>query len=303
MAGSPDLDLRKLRYFVTVAEELHFGRAAQKAFIAQPALSRHIKQLEQQLGVELLTRTSRRVTLTDAGRQLAEDARSLLAAADATRERVIHAAQAQRLTVGFFTGDLTLAPAMRMFAGSHPDVAVDVHRIYWDDQTRGVLDGSVDLALVHLPIDDEGLELEPLHTEPRFAILAADHPLADRDSVGIEELADDPVILHHGATAAWEAFHNFDPRPDGRAARRGPEVTCLEEKLEVVAAGRAISFLPRSAAAGIPLQPGVVAVRVSDMPPTQVSIAWSAERENPLVLDFVEVARLCGSPAAASGRG
>jgi DNA-binding transcriptional LysR family regulator len=303
MEGSPELDLRKLRYFVTLAEELHFGRAAQKAFIAQPALSRNIKQLEQQLGVELLTRTSRRVALTDAGRQLAEDAQTLLAAADATRERVSRAAQARRLTVGFFTGDLTLAPAMRMFAGSHPDVAVDVHRIYWHDQTRGVLDGSIDLALVHLPIDDQGLQLEPLHTEPRFAILAADHPLAGRDSVGIEELGDDPVVLHHGASAAWEAFHNLDPRPDGRAARPGPEVTCLEEKLEVVAAGRAISFLPESAAAGIPLQPGVVAVPVVDMPPTQVSIAWSAERENPLVREFVEVALLCGSPAAASGRG
>jgi len=80
-------------------------------------------------------------------------------------------------------------------------------------------------------------------------------------------------------------------------------VTCLEEKLEVVAAARAIRFLPESAAAGIPLQPGVVAVPIGDMPPTEVSIAWSAERENPLVLEFVEVARVCGSPVAASARG
>jgi DNA-binding transcriptional LysR family regulator len=299
MEGS-ELDLRRLRYFLTLAEELHFGRAAQRAFIAQPALSRHIKRLEEQLGVELLTRSSRRVALTDAGHQLAEDARTLLTVADAARERVSRAGQDRRLTVGFFTGDLTLAPAMRMFAESRPDVAVDVRRIYWDDQVRGVLDGSIDLALVHVPIDDQGLNVEPLHTEPRFAILAPDHPLADRDSVSIAELGDDRVVLHQGASAAWEAFHNLDPRPDGRAARPGPLVTCLEEKLEVVAAGRAISFLPESAAAGVALEPQVVAVRVTDMPPTQVSIAWSAERESPLVLEFVDVARVCGRSAAST---
>jgi DNA-binding transcriptional LysR family regulator len=286
-SGSPELDLRKLRYFVAVAEDLHFGRAAERLFVAQPALSRQISQLEQSLGVALFTRTSRHVELTDAGHQLLEDAVPLLAAAGTARSRAIRAAQTRHtLAVGFFIGDATVTRAIRTFEIGHPDVAVEVRRIYWSDQTTVLLDGSVDVAIVHLPIDDRGLRVQRLHTEPRVAVLPADHPLAGRQRVSITELRDDPVIQHEGAAPAWEAFHNFDPRPDGRAARPGPVVTCIEEKLEQIAAGRAISFLPRSAAALIPLQPGVVAVEMTDMPPTEVCVAWNAERETPLVLAF-----------------
>ncbi len=291
----PELDLKRLRYFVTLAEELHFGRAAQRAFIAQPALSRTIKQLEDQFGVPLFTRSSRRVELTGAGRQLAEDARSLLASADAMCERVLRAADAPTsLTVGFFTGDNTLGGAMREFTARHPETVIAVRRIYWHDQTRAVLDGTVDAALVHLPIDDEGLRFELLHSEPRYAVLAADHPLAGAAEVSIHDLQQDPVVLHHGASPAWEAFHNFDPRPDGRAARRGPEVTCLEEKLEVIATGHAISFLPASTRFWLNTQSGLASVLVTDMPPTEVGVAWSVEREDELVLDFVAVVRACG---------
>ena len=302
-APLPELDLKRLRYFVILAEELHFGRAAQRAFIAQPALSRTIKQLEDQLGVPLFTRSSRHVELTDAGRQLADDARSLLASADAMCERVLRAAEAPAsLTVGFFTGDNTLGGAMREFTAVHPETVIAVRRIYWHNQTRAVLDGTVDVALVHLPIDDEGLRFELLHSEPRYAVLAADHPLADAGRVSIHDLQQDPVVLHHGASPAWEAFHNFDPRPDGRAARRGPEVTCLEEKLEVIATGHAISFLPESTASWLKTQSGIASILVTDMPPTEVGVAWSIEREDQVVLDFVSVLRRCGgTPSDAAG--
>lgn len=302
-APLPDLDLKRLRYFVTLAEELHFGRAAQRAFIAQPALSRTIRQLEDQFGVPLFTRSSRRVELTSAGRQLAADARALLASADAVCERVLRAADAPAsLTVGFFTGDNTLGGAMREFTAVHPETVVAVRRIYWHNQTRAVLDGTVDVALVHLPIDDEGLRFELLHSEQRYAILAADHPLAGAAEVSIHDLQRDPVVLHHGASPAWEAFHNFDPRPDGRAARRGPEVTCLEEKLEVIATGHAISFLPASTASWLKTQSGVATVLVTDMPPTEVGVAWSVEREDEMILDFVSVVHACGDapPHAAA---
>jgi DNA-binding transcriptional LysR family regulator len=300
LAAAPELDLRKLRYFVAVAEELHFGRAAERTFVAQPVLSRQISQLEQQLGVLLLTRTSRHVELTDAGRQLLEDAPALLACAGATRERTIRAAQAPRsLAVGFYIGDSTLTPSLQAFETSHPDVTVEVRRIYWHDQTRRVLDGEIDVALVHLPIDDEGISLRQLHREPRVVILAADHELAGRTELTLAELPDDPVVMHRAASPAWEAFHNADPRPDGRAVRRGPEVTCLEEKLEHVAAGRAISFLPASAATMIALQPGVAAVPVTDMLPTKVCAAWCAERWTPLIEAFVSTAARCAPEAVA----
>src|ERR1700712_2775545 len=127
-----DLALRKLRYFVAVAETLHFGRAADELHIAQPALSRQIRALEQDLGTPLLTRNSHGVALTEAGSQLLTDAGPLLASADAVRRRVTAAARGrQGLMVGFRAG-IPVTPAVQRFATRHPDVLVDVQRIDWD---------------------------------------------------------------------------------------------------------------------------------------------------------------------------
>ena len=136
-----DLDLRKLRYFVAVADRLHFGRAAEELHIAQPVLSRQIRALEQDLGTPLLTRDSHGVALTDAGRQLLTDAGPLLASAHAARLRVTVAARGnRRLMVGFRAG-VAVSPAVQRFAVRHPDVLVDVQRIEWDDQAAMLLDG------------------------------------------------------------------------------------------------------------------------------------------------------------------
>jgi DNA-binding transcriptional LysR family regulator len=294
--GQLDLDLRKCRYFVAVAEELHFGRAAERLYVAQPVLSRQIQKLEQELGVTLFERTSRNVALTNAGRQLLDEAVPLLAASDAVRRRVRQAAEARpTLTVGFFIGDATVTRAIRLFRERRPDVTTQVRRIYWSDQAQVLLDGAADVAFVHLPIDERGLELRPLYAEARVALVAADHPLAGRAEIGVDEVRDDPVVLHRGASAAWEAFHNLDPRPDGHVPPRGPTVSNLEEKLEQVASGAAISFLPVSVAAAAHVQPGVATVPVRDIPPTQVCLAWNATRETPLVVGFAEAAReACG---------
>jgi DNA-binding transcriptional LysR family regulator len=166
---------------------------------------------------------------------------------------------------------------------------VDVVRIYWHDQTDSLLDGRVDVALLHLPVTTAGLKLVPLYDAPRVALLPRNHPLADRQEVSITDLANDPVILHRGASPAWEAFHNTDPRPDGSHPRSGPVVSNIEEKLEQVAAGRAISFLPVSAAVAITLQPDVVVVPVTDIPPTHVCLAWSVEAESELIRTFVSL--------------
>jgi DNA-binding transcriptional LysR family regulator len=282
--GAP-LDLRKLRYFVAVAEELHFGRAAERLYIAQPVLSRQIRKLEQELGVELLVRTSRSVALTPAGLQLMEEAKSLLAAADATRRRIGNVANDQAvLTIGFFIGDEFTA-ARRAFSARHPYVAIKLHRTYWNDQTDLLREGRVDVAFVHLPVDERELELVPVRSEPRVAVLPVGHPAAGKEEISISELADDAVILQRGATAAWQAFHNVDPRPDGRQPRSGPAVDNLEEKLQHVAAGRAISFVPACVAAAV-VQPDVVYVPVNDIAPIQICLAWRASHPSPLVTSF-----------------
>jgi DNA-binding transcriptional LysR family regulator len=285
-AGQP-LDLRRLRYFVAVAEELHFGRAALRLYIAQPVLSRHIRKLEQELSTQLFVRDSHNVRLTPAGERLLEEGRQLLAAADAARRRMQGAALGEAtLTVGFFVGDY-FTPALVAFSERRPEVTVALLRIYWHDQIEVLHSGRADVAFVHGPVDPTDLELLPVRAEPRVAVLPATHPLAARPEISIEELTEEPVIEQHGAPPAWEAFHNVDPRPDGSSPRRGPRVDNIEEKLQLVAAGRAISFLPASAAAAV-VHAGVAFVPVSDIPPIQISLAWTAGRGSGVIEDFVD---------------
>jgi DNA-binding transcriptional LysR family regulator len=286
-----DLDLRKLRYFVAVAECLHFGQAAERLYIAQPVLSRQIRKLEQELGAELFVRSSRRVELTEVGRQLLSEARPLLAAADAAGRRVRRATQGLwPLAVGFFIGD-PISRLVRAFRLAHPEIAVEVQRIYWMDQPRVLLDRTLDLSLVHLPIDEEGLVLTRLYSSPRVALLPSSHHLAGRAGIGIAELANDPVIRHRGADPVWEAWHNVDPRPDGRRPRHGSIVANLEEKLAAISAGEAVSIIPQSAAAAMHMPPEIAAIPVVDVPPVEICLARKAEHVSDGIAAFADTAR------------
>jgi DNA-binding transcriptional LysR family regulator len=299
-SAGPPLDLRRLRYFVAVAEELHFGRAAARLYITQPVLSRQIRLLEQELGTKLLERSPRNVTLTVPGQQLLEDGRMLLAAAEAARRRCVASAEAHpTLTIGFW-GHEWIAPALRGFAAEFPGVDTRLHRIAWDDQIDVIHDGRVDVAFVALPVDARALELLPFQTDQRVAALPADHPCADRSEIGIEDLADDPVIVQGGATDEWNAFHNVDPRPDGTRPRPGPVANNFQEKLELVAAGAAVSFLPESVARHY-IPPGVIYVPVRDIPPIEICIAWKPERSSPLVDGFIRAVRSSATTSSTQG--
>jgi DNA-binding transcriptional LysR family regulator len=184
-----DVDLRKIRYFVAVADNLHFRKAAEELHIAQPALSRSIGALERELGTQLFVRDKRSVILTPAGRQLLDDAGPLLAAADATRRRVQRAGRgAHHLVVGFRAGIL-VTPAVRALSAERPEVTVEVQRLEWDDQEEHILSGRVDVAYVRQPIRERGLRLVPLFAERRLAALPADHPLAQRAGLSTADLA------------------------------------------------------------------------------------------------------------------
>ncbi|WUH94846.1 LysR substrate-binding domain-containing protein [Streptomyces sp. NBC_00433] len=279
-----DLDLRKLRYFVAVAERLHFGRAAEDLLIAQPALSRQIRALEKELRAELFVRDSHRVALTAAGRQLLDDAGPLLAAADAARRRVGRVAQgAGRLVVGFRTG-IRVTEAVRAFGAAHPGVSVEVRRLEWDDQAEAVLDGRVDVAYVRLPVVEPGLALTPLYGEPRMAALPAGHPLAARERLTAADLAAQTEILH------------LCVNPEAADPRQPSAVRTVEEKLEYVAAGRGVTCLPRSAAL-LHRRPDVVYRPVADLPQDQVALARPARRPAPLAAAFAAAALRAGPPA------
>jgi DNA-binding transcriptional LysR family regulator len=268
-ASPQPLDLRKLGYFVAVAEELHFGHAAERVHLSQSVLSRSISRLEREIGTKLLVRDFARRRAHDLGTGL------------------------QGLTVGFFVGD-AVAPAIRAFHGRRPHVEVSLLRVYWHNQVDVLRDGRADVGFVHLPVTEHGLELMPVRREPRVALLPASHPRAAQETVTIAELADDPVIRQGGADPAWEAFHNVDPRPDGHHPIPGPTVWNIEEKFEHVAAGRGIGLVPASAAAAY-AQPGVVARQITDIPPIQVCLAWLQVRASDLIADFAASVRTAES--------
>jgi DNA-binding transcriptional LysR family regulator len=284
------LDLRKLAYFVAVAEDLHFGHAAQRVHVSQPVLSRAVSSLERELDTQLLQRDTRHVALTAAGRQLLEDGRPLLASAEATRRRTHDLAMgAERLTVGFMVGD-AVAPAASAFRARRPEVEVALLRVSWHDQVDVLRDGRADLCFLHLPIAQEGLTLMPVREEACVALLPGEHALAAQESVTIKDLSDDPVICQGGADPEWQAFHDVDPRSDGRHPREGPTVWNIEEKFEHVAAGRGIGLAPASAAA-VYSRRGVVWRPVADIPPLQICLGWLEARSSDVITDFAATVR------------
>jgi DNA-binding transcriptional LysR family regulator len=278
-----DLDLRRVRSFVAVAERLHFRRAAEELHITQPALTRQVAALERDLGVTLLQRDKRSVALTPAGRQLLGDARPLLAAADAARRRAQRAERGgRRLVVGFRSG---IAPtgAIRAFAAVEPEVAVSVRRLEWDDQEDLIRSGRVDVGFVRSPIDGRGLRLVPLTQEPRLAALPAGHPLAGAAELREAQLADERHLRYLESPA------------DGAD---GPRLRSVEEKLEHVAAGAGIILLPRSATRYYSRR-DVVYVPVVDAEPDQVWLATESVRRSRALTRFIAAAQ--GEAASAVG--
>ncbi len=267
-----ELDLTKLRAFVTLAEHLHFGRAAEALHLTQPGLSRQIQTLERQLGARLLERDRRNVALTEAGRQLLEDAVPLLEAVNATRQRVARAARGpRRLVIGFRAGVIP-TPAITALCELHPDLVVDVKRLEWDDQELNLLSGDVDIAYVRQPITERALRLIPLYHERRLVALRRDHPLAEADELWQRDIADERHLRY------------LQPLRPG-----GTPIRSVEEKLEHVAAGHGIIVLPLSATRHY-TRPEVVYVPVVDAQPDQVFLAFVAHRESGLLEDFVAAA-------------
>jgi DNA-binding transcriptional LysR family regulator len=224
-----DLDTRKLRYFVAVAQRLHFGKAAAALYITQPALSRQIRRFEQEVGVELFERNSRQVRLTPAGQRLAEEGARLLADSEATVARARRTVAGELcLTVGFILG-MDLTAVLAQFARARPDVEVQLQRLRWWNHAAALRDGRVDAGFVRLPLSPDGPEVCELYTEPVCVTLPITHPLAGQASAHIADLAGEPVLLYADAQPEWNAFWAYDPRPGGCHPPPGPEVHDMEE--------------------------------------------------------------------------
>jgi DNA-binding transcriptional LysR family regulator len=290
-------DFRALRYFVAVAEELHFTRAAERLYIAQPALSEQIRRLEGELGVELLRRTTRKVELTAAGEEFLSRARRILAEADEALAEASRAARGETGRIRVATGataGLELVPqVLRAFREARPLVHVDLRQSDWEDYTAGLRDGSADAAFLWLPFEQEGLSFATLHVEPRVVALAAGHPLAAERELRVEQFVDEPwpwVDTHPLAAAFWTLA---DYR-GGAAAQRGPTIRSMEGMLEAVRAGLCVATVPRSQAE-VSALPGIAFREAADLTPATLALAWPTAGQTPVVQALVEIARRVAS--------
>jgi DNA-binding transcriptional LysR family regulator len=301
-----DVDLRKLRYFLAVAEELHFGRAAERLHIAQPVLSRQIRALEGELGTELFMRDRRHTVLTAAGEQLVDEAGPLLAGADALLRRVRAAGEGvTRFTIGFMPG-ITLTPVVRLLRERRPGLDVRMLRTSWNDQVEVLHDARADVGIIRLPIDPAGLEIRPLYTEPRLVVVPSAHRLAGKEAIHVADLAADHLLQDPDAVPEWR-----DIAVELRTGKRRPVpvIHSVEEKLELVAGGQGIAVIPASTA-NFYTRPGIEAIPVEDLGPNHVAAAWPTGRTTPLIEEFVEAAAAllpeqgtCESHVAAGGDG
>ncbi|WP_344440880.1 LysR substrate-binding domain-containing protein [Kitasatospora nipponensis] len=277
------VELRTLRYFVAVAEELHFGRAATRLHMSQPPLSRAIKQLEADVGALLFTRSPTSVTLTPVGTVLLDEARALLDHADRVRVRVRAAAGVATITIGIL-GDGTDPGVARLaaaFRRRHPGIDIRIRDTDLTDPTCGLRAGLVDVALTRAPFDGTALTVRELRTDRVGVVLRADDPLARRDRLRLAELSDRRWFqFPPGTDPAWQSYWN------GGAPREGPVVRAVQECLQTVLWNGTVGLAPL----GHDLPAEFAVVPLADMEPSRVVVACNEGDTNPLIRSFVEMA-------------
>ena len=273
-----ELEVRELRYFVAVAEELHFGRAATTLAIAQPALSKTIGRIESRLRVQLFDRTSRSVALTPAGAALLEHGRHALNAMTVAVRNARRAAREEpvRLVIKPGGDANLLSGILAAYAGTPDARQVDILFSGPADRTAYLRDGRADVALLYAPFDDTtGLVVDTLHVEDRVAVLPERHRLATRAGIGLADLSEE----------------TFPRWPGVPSEGNGPEIADAAELVSLVRVGRVVAVLPRSLLTPVPA--GIVCVPVPDAGPSRLVIARNANdnREHVVALMAAAVAR------------
>jgi DNA-binding transcriptional LysR family regulator len=271
------MDSRELAYFVAVAQELHFGRAADRLGMAQPPLSRAIKQLEHRLGVELFERTSRKVVLTAAGEVLLHEGQKALDALNAAQRRTQRAGEEKPrlvLVLKPAAGARLLESILAAYAEDPDSVPVDVLVCGIGEQAGALRDGRGDVGILHAPHDDvSGFDTEVLSVESAVAVLPSRHRLAGRESLVMADLAGEPLPRWPGMSG-------------GEAS--GPEIRDGAQLKLLIALGKAVAVLPESVKRD--LSEGLVTVPVLDGTVTTVMLAWPERSRSRAVAAFVRAA-------------
>jgi DNA-binding transcriptional LysR family regulator len=264
-------ELRHLRYFAAVADELNFSRAAQRLHMAQPPLSAAIRQLERELGVELFTRTSREVKLTDAGRAFLLGAQRTLAEADRAVQDARSAAAGElgqlRIAYSWSVRFETLPVLGRALRASHPGIDLLAQEMWNAQMAPALASGSIDVAISLCPEIAAGLDVDPIRREPIVALMPATHPLASGGSISLSSLAGEEFLLFprelaprlHDVFVALYRHAGFEPRLRAESFHAGWD-------LGILADIGALVLAPASVATGLP--DTIVAVAVSEPPDT-----------------------------------
>jgi DNA-binding transcriptional LysR family regulator len=291
------LRLEQLRYLVTVAEEGQMTRAARKLHLAQPALSQAIAQLESELGIDLLVRHSRGVTLTPAGESFLPKARLALKAANeaAMTAQTLARSAACMVEIGFIGPPPAInAPELfARFTEDHPDAHVSFRELAFPSGPTGPWLADVDVAFCHPPLLEPQLLVQAVRREPRAVVMPETHPLATREELSARDVLDEVFIGYHPTVQPlWAGFHSLDDIRGGPAALTDERALTVPEMLALMASRRAIAVIPRSDARIVEkVLRGVVAVPLHDAEPAVLSLVWRRDSNNPLVRELVAAAR------------
>lgn len=286
------IELKHLRYFVALAEEEHFGRAAERVFVVQQALSSSIQKLEKEVGVSLVTRSTRRVSLTPAGIEFLSAAREILALSD---QAVIRAQQAARgeighLTLGFMSGLVFghLPQIVQRFCERYPMVRLELRELTPQEQEAALRAGTIDLGLLLLPVRDSLLSSQVLWKEPLIAALPAGHPLSDQNKLHIADLRESDFVFfpRHLRPTYYEQVMSWCQKA-GYTPRIVQEAIEIPTLLSLVAAGVGV-FLPMHFFSRVAFE-GVVYRPVHHAPQIEIAAAWVEERRTMSQQAFLEV--------------
>ncbi|WP_026411980.1 LysR family transcriptional regulator [Actinomadura oligospora] len=285
-----DVSTRSLRYFVAVAEELHFTRAAERLYVAQPALSKAVRRLEEELGAALFVRTRHSVALTDAGRSLLPVARTAVEALDdwERQARADRDAAARMLQIGYHSA---VSPALlrdvtERFAALRPDLRVELRLNDWSDPAGTVLSGRDRAALLRLPVPGANLlDHEVIVREGRCVALPEGHRLAERASVRLADLRDETFVALPASSGPlrehWLAVDGLGTLP-----KVGVEVHNSEDYFLAIQSGRGIAMVAEMSSR-VYRRPGVVYRPIEDAPVSELAVVWPRGDTDPVLRDFV----------------
>lgn len=288
--------LRQLEYFVAVAEELHFTRAAATVGVSQPVLSSQIRALETELGVSLLVRTSRKVSLTGPGESFLVDARMILDQVDEAKNR-IRRPSGQALRVGTYTsGGMAIERAIiREYEMAWPGSAITLVMLSWGELGRALREGRIDVAFLRTPLngrfpEHENLLIAGLRRDPRVAVVVRDHPLAQRRELSIDDLTPYDIIFPDGISPVQRDWWIVNPRPDGSAVSHARVAGSVGEMLEAVSLTGNLAITTESVAR-IQSRPDLTFIPLVDVDPAVISLGWLSATMNPLVDRFLSKAK------------